>query len=92
MEVVEHHAHVQIFLLGIELILEVIFPFVNMYIDNYLLVRDAKKKNLPIPTGPISLDIEEDENVDILKEELESVKKKLEEAKQKINELTNKEE
>ncbi len=63
-----------------------------MYIDHYLLVRDAKKKALPIPTGPISLDIEEDENVDILKEELESVKKKLEEAKQKINELTNKEE
>lgn len=92
MEPVEHHAHVHIFLLGIELILEVIFPFVNMYIDRYLLVRDAKKKGLPIPTGPISLGIEEDENVDILKEELESVKKELEEAKQKINELTNKEE
>lgn len=88
MEPVEHHAHVHIFLLGIELILEVIFPFVNMYIDHYLLLRDAKKKGLPIPTGPISLDIEED----ILKEELESIKKELEEAKQKINELTNKEE
>ena len=69
MEHVEHHAHVHIFLLGIELMLEVIFPFANMYIDRWLMVRKAKKQDVTIPFGTVTLE-EEEEEIEELKEEL----------------------
>lgn len=86
MEPVEHHAHVHIFLLGIELMLEVIFPFANMYIDRWLMVRKAKKQGVTIPFGTVTLE-EEEEEIEELKEELEHVKKELEEANAKLKEF-----
>ena len=91
MEPGEHHAHVHIYLLGIELILEVIFPFANMYIDRYLAVRHAKKHNLPIPDGPLTLE-EEEENIEELVEELQELKKELNEANLKLKEYESKQE
>lgn len=91
MEPGEHHAHVHIYLLGIELILEVIFPFANMYIDRYLAVRHAKKHNLPIPHGPLTLE-EEEENIEELVEELQELKKELNEANLKLKEYESKQE
>ena len=39
----EHHAHVHVILLGIELILEVVFPICNHYLDKLMDERRAKR-------------------------------------------------
>ena len=46
LEPTEHHAHVHIILLGVELILEVMFPIFNNAIDGFL---DKRKKEAKLP-------------------------------------------